>query len=56
MRLRTKLLNDRRGATGIEYALIASVISVAAIVAFENLGGTIGSRYSTVDRALAAKL
>ena len=46
------LLNDRRGATAIEYALIASLISVAAIAGFENLGSQIDNRYQSVDAAL----
>ena len=47
-----KLLNHQRGATAIEYALIASLISVAAIVSFKTLGGTVENRYSTIDQAL----
>ena len=52
MRFLGKLLTNERGATAIEYALIASMISVAAIVSFENLGGTVENRYSTIDQAL----
>ena len=48
----TALLTDRRGATAVEYALIASLISVAAILGFENLGSRIDNRYQTVDAAL----
>ena len=47
-----RVLTDRRGATAIEYALIASLISVAAIVSFKTLGGTVENRYSTIDQAL----
>ena len=47
-----KLLNHQRGATAIEYALIASLISVAAIVSFKTLGGTVENRYSTIDQTL----
>lgn len=47
-----KLLNNQRGATAIEYALIASMISVAAIAAFVNLGSTIENRYSAIDQTL----
>ena len=46
------LLADRRGATAIEYALIASLISVAAILSFENLGSQVDNRYQQVDAAL----
>ena len=52
MRFLGKLLNHQRGATAIEYALIASLISVAAIVSFETLGSTVENRYSTIDQTL----
>ena len=35
------MFKDISGATAIEYALIASLVSVAAILAFQNLGGTL---------------
>ncbi len=38
MRLFRNILRDRRGGTAIEYALVASLIAVAAIAAFKNLG------------------
>ena len=54
-----KLLNHQRclfssesGATAIEYALIASMISVAAVAAFVNLGGTVENRFSAIDQTL----
>ena len=46
------VLKDRRGATAIEYALIASMISVAAVAAFVNLGSTVENRYSAIDQTL----
>ena len=46
------ILTDRRGATAIEYALIASLISVAGIVGYQNLGAKVDSRYQAVDSAL----
>ena len=52
MRNLAKLLKNSRGATAIEYALIASVISIAAIVSFENLGSSIDNRYQQVDQSL----
>lgn len=33
-----KFLNDTNGATGIEYALIAALVSVASIAAMTGLG------------------
>ena len=46
------LKSNQRGATAIEYALVASLISVAAIISFETLGGTVENRYSTTDQTL----
>ena len=47
-----KLIADRRGATAIEYALIASLISVAAIAGYESLGEKVQSSFDNT----AAKL
>lgn len=47
-----KFFRDRRGATAIEYALVASLISVAAILSFENLGVQVDNRYQAIDAVL----
>lgn len=47
-----KLLEDRRGATAIEYALVASLISAAAIPSSENLGVQVDNRYQAIDKTL----
>ncbi len=52
MRRLLKLCTDRRGATAVEYALIASLISVAPIVGYQNLGGEVGNSFNNT----AAKL
>lgn len=52
MRHFLKLFTDRRGATAIEYALIASLISVAAIVGYQNLGDKVNNSFDNT----AAKL
>lgn len=52
MRDLIKLLGDTRGVGAIEYALVASLISVAAIAAFDNLGGAVSGKYEAVDKAL----
>ena len=36
-----RLMKNERGATAIEYTLIASLIAVAAIAAMRTVGGTI---------------
>ena len=52
MRFLGKLLNNERGASAIEYALIASLISIAAIAGYQNLGSKVESGYANVDTAL----
>ena len=47
-----KLLTDKRGATAIEYALIASLISVAAIVGYHNLGTEVENSFNTIEKNL----
>ena len=41
-------LNDESGATAIEYGLIAALVSVAGISAFQSVGTSLGSMFSTV--------
>lgn len=52
MRNLWKLLADRRGATAIEYALVASLISIAGIAAFDHMGGEVSAKYAAVDGKL----
>ncbi len=57
MMFRTKraaraLATNRRGATAIEYALVASLISVAAIVGFNNLGSKVDGKYQAINASL----
>ena len=47
-----KLLTDRRGATAIEYALIASLISVAAIAGYQTLGDNVESSFNNTAEKL----
>jgi len=44
-----KLIRNERAATAIEYALIAAIISLAAIVAMRSIGSTIGNTFNTVS-------
>ena len=50
--LRT-ILRDRRGGTAIEYALVATLIAIAAIVAFRNLGTQIDTTLNNVHGAVS---
>lgn len=45
------LAADRRGATAIEYALIATLIAVAAIGAFVSLGNQVTTTFEEVEVA-----
>ncbi len=47
-----KLLRDKSGATAIEYGLIAALVSVAAVVALQNLGTSLNTMFSTVSAEL----
>ena len=49
----TRVLQDRRGATAIEYGLIAALIAVAAITAMQSLGSELQTTFSTVSTELA---
>lgn len=46
------LWNNSTGATAIEYAMVASLISIAAITAFVGLGNEINAKYENVGAAL----
>ena len=56
MRGMMKLLGDQRGVGTIEYALIASLISIAAVTAMANLGGEVDAKYTAVDTAVAESM
>jgi pilus assembly protein Flp/PilA len=52
MARRTAFFACNRGATAIEYALVASLISIAALVAFQTLGDRIDLMYGNVSNRL----
>lgn len=47
-----KLLKDTKGATAIEYGLIAALVAVAAITALTALGGELNETFATVEADL----
>jgi pilus assembly protein Flp/PilA len=51
-----KLMRDTRGATAIEYALIASLISIAGISAFASVGQGVNARFTTVQQKVSNTL
>ena len=48
----TRICRDESGATAIEYGLIASLISVAAITAFQLVGTNLSSIFNSVATKL----
>ena len=49
-----KMLNNEKGATAIEYGLIAALIAVAAIAAMQNIGTSLGTTFNSVATNMAA--
>ena len=47
-----KLLKDSKGATAIEYGLIAALIAVAAIGAMKSIGTKLGTTFNNVSNSL----
>ncbi|WP_010543348.1 Flp family type IVb pilin [Sphingomonas elodea] len=48
------LIRDRRGATAIEYGLIAALIAVAAIAAMQGLGNQLNTTFGNVSSNMKA--
>lgn len=49
-----QLLRREEGATAIEYGLIAALISIACIVAFQSLGLNLANIFRTISNAMSA--
>lgn len=47
-----KLVKKEDGATAIEYGLIAALIAIAAIVAFQLVGTNLSTIFNTVGNTL----
>ena len=48
MQIFRKILRNTKGATAIEYGLIAALIAVAAITAMGSVGNELGSTFNGV--------
>ena len=46
------LARDTKGATAIEYGLIAALIAVAAITAMTSLGSTLSGTFENVNTSM----
>jgi pilus assembly protein Flp/PilA len=44
-----KIIRNSKGATAIEYGLIAALIAVAAITAMSSLGTKVGTTFNNVS-------
>ena len=47
-----QMLKNEKGATAIEYGLIAALIAVAAIGAMTNIGTKLGTTFNNVSNSL----
>lgn len=50
-----KILKDDKGATAIEYGLIAALIAVAAITAMQGLGNQLNTTLTTAQTKMAGQ-
>ena len=53
-KLLKKIRTNESGATAIEYGLIAALVSVAAILAMQALGGSLTNMFTGVSDTLDA--
>jgi pilus assembly protein Flp/PilA len=51
-KLARRFLQDDSGATSIEYAIIASVVSIVIVTAVAGLGSKLKASYTSVQAAL----
>jgi len=49
-----KFVRNEKGATAIEYGLIAALIAVAAISAMKGVGSTLNSTFSNVSTQMGS--
>ena len=49
-----KLIKNSKGATAIEYGLIAALIAVAGVTAMTTVGGTISTTFNNVNSNMKA--
>ncbi len=47
-----KMLKNEKGATAIEYGLIAALIAVAAITAMGNVGSSLNKTFNNVSTSM----
>jgi len=47
-----RLLQDRKGAAALEYGLLASAISLAAVTAMADVGNQLSNTFNKVEAAM----
>jgi pilus assembly protein Flp/PilA len=47
-----KIIRNKKGATAIEYGLIAALIAVAAIAAMKNIGSSLGTTFNNTSTCM----
>ena len=47
-----RLIGSEKGATAIEYGLIAALIAVAAITALRSVGSSLGTTFTNVSTGM----
>jgi pilus assembly protein Flp/PilA len=50
----SRFLDDDSGATAIEYALIAGIVSISIVAALQNVRGSLQSTFNSVNSELDA--
>lgn len=51
-----RLLEDQNGATAIEYALLASLLSIAVITTVALVGSKLSGSFSNISTAIASTM
>jgi pilus assembly protein Flp/PilA len=54
MKFIKKLVRNEKGATAIEYGLIAALIAVAAISALQGMGSQLSATFNTTSSTMAS--
>ena len=54
MKFIKKLIRNEKGATAIEYGLIAALIAVAAITAMQSLGNNLNNTFTKVGNSMTS--
>jgi pilus assembly protein Flp/PilA len=49
-----RFFHEEKGATAVEYGLIAALVSVASVVSLANLGGSISTMYQTASNTISS--